>query len=171
MNSVFYYFVEGECEKKLIDILKMPDSNILVPGKVQVFNVMQNLISKQRILAIPKTAHIIFVYDVDVLNVDILKRNVKTLEKYGFKKIFHIHSFKKLEDELVHCTNVNNINSIFDTSSDDEFKRCFLKAQDNGLKSKLIDLNFDSGKLWTRFDRNNLEQFYSNNGIKLIKVK
>lgn len=37
MSRNFHYFVEGECEKKLIDTLKIPPCNYLMPGKVDVF--------------------------------------------------------------------------------------------------------------------------------------
>ena len=43
MNSKCIYYVEGPCEQQLIAALKESPAK-LVPGKVKVFNVVQNLI-------------------------------------------------------------------------------------------------------------------------------
>ena len=48
MNSKCIYFVEGECEKQLINALKI-SPEILTPGKVKVYNVKQNLIPKSQL--------------------------------------------------------------------------------------------------------------------------
>ena len=44
MNKCIYY-VEGPCEQQLIAALKETPGK-LIPGKVKVFNVVQNLISE-----------------------------------------------------------------------------------------------------------------------------
>ena len=45
MNSRCIYYVEGECEKQLINALKA-SPEMLIPGKVKVYNVKQDLILK-----------------------------------------------------------------------------------------------------------------------------
>ena len=37
MIKYVHYFVEGECEKKLIDALKTPPCNYLYSGKVEIY--------------------------------------------------------------------------------------------------------------------------------------
>ena len=37
-NTIYHYFVEGEDEEKLIQVLKT-DLRCIIPGKVQKFNV------------------------------------------------------------------------------------------------------------------------------------
>jgi len=42
-----YYYVEGSCEQQLIAALKEAPER-LIPGKIKVFNVVQNLIPKSQ---------------------------------------------------------------------------------------------------------------------------
>ena len=42
-----YYYVEGPCEQQLIAALKEAPER-LIPGKIKVFNVVQNLIPKSQ---------------------------------------------------------------------------------------------------------------------------
>ena len=51
MNSKCIYYVEGPCEQQLIAALKESPAK-LVPGKVKVFNVVQNLIPKSQMLSL-----------------------------------------------------------------------------------------------------------------------
>ena len=44
---VSYYYVEGSCEQQLIAALKEAPER-LIPGKIKVFNVVQNLIPKSQ---------------------------------------------------------------------------------------------------------------------------
>ena len=48
MNNKCIYYVEGPCEQQLIAALKETPAR-LIPGKVKVFNVVQNLIPKSQI--------------------------------------------------------------------------------------------------------------------------
>ena len=101
MNRIYKYFVEGECEEKLINTLKQPPINLLLPGKVEVFNFITKKITRQRISVLEPKTTIILVYDIDVEQTDILEYNIKLLNKFGFKTIHHIQSIKKFEDEIV----------------------------------------------------------------------
>ena len=47
MNSKCIYYVEGSCEQQLIVALKKQPAK-LIPGKITVFNVVQNLIPKPK---------------------------------------------------------------------------------------------------------------------------
>ena len=51
-NNVFHYYVEGECEEKLINTYKKPPYSYFVPGKVEILNVVQKEISRPRITAL-----------------------------------------------------------------------------------------------------------------------
>lgn len=44
-NKYYHYYVEGEDDKKIVNTLKT-DFQIIESGKVDVFNVVQNLINK-----------------------------------------------------------------------------------------------------------------------------
>ena len=51
MNNKCIYYVEGPCEQQLIAALKENPAK-LIPGKIKVFNVIQNLIPKSKMLSI-----------------------------------------------------------------------------------------------------------------------
>ena len=87
MAKIFHYFVEGECEEKLINELKVPKADIILPGKVEVLNVVQDKISNQRLMVLNPKTNIILVYDIDVEQTEILKYNINLLKKHNFKNI------------------------------------------------------------------------------------
>ena len=64
MNKCIYY-VEGPCEQQLIAALKETPGK-LIPGKVKVFNVVQNLIPKSQMLSIQAGTTVVLVFDTDV---------------------------------------------------------------------------------------------------------
>ncbi len=148
MTKNFQYFVEGECEKKLINELKVPKNDLLLPGKVEVLNVVCEKISKQRLMVLKPNTNIILIYDVDVANTEILNYNIKMLKKYKFKNIYHIQSINNFEDELVYATSLKCINEMYNTVSTNEFKTRFIHQ--NNLISKLNSINYDNSKMWSR---------------------
>ena len=61
MNNKCIYYVEGPCEQQLIAALKEQPAK-LIPGKIKVFNVVQNLIPKpENLWATKKPAEFSFV--------------------------------------------------------------------------------------------------------------
>lgn len=142
------YFVEGECEEKLINNLKTPPQNFLKPGKVEVFNVVQNKLTIARIMSLKENTLIVFVYDVDKEDTSILEYNINILHKYGFKKIIHIHSIENFEHEIKFACNLTSLNHIFSTSGTKEFKAKFLQC--SNIISKLETHGFNKNILWTR---------------------
>ena len=170
MSKLYQYYVEGDCERKLINELKMSPNNYLIPGKVDIFNFINKKISNQRIAYLKKNTIIILVYDIDVENTSILEDNISKLKKFGFNKIIHIQSINNFEEEIVYSTNLKNINSMYSTQSYNEFKRNFLHQKD--IVKKLQSFNFDKNKLWSR--KNSIDPFskYSNkSNINSIKQK
>ena len=51
MGGKYFYFVEGDCEKKLLDALKQSPS-LIKSGKVKVHNVIQNIIPESLLFTI-----------------------------------------------------------------------------------------------------------------------
>lgn len=148
MIKYFQYFVEGECEEKLINALKIPPCNFIIPGKVEVFNVIQNKLSKQRILSIKPNATIILVYDTDIRDDSKLIENIKLLNNNGFKNIIHIQSVKNFEDEIKFSCSIKSIHQIFQTKGRDEFKSKFIHC--SNIINKLTLEGFEINKLWIR---------------------
>ena len=61
----YHYFVEGEDDAKVINILKT-DLRLIIPGKVQIFNVMQEKITNPRLMSLKADTIVILVFDTDV---------------------------------------------------------------------------------------------------------
>lgn len=79
-NTVYRYFVEGESEQVLISTLKT-ELGLIVPGKVEILNIVQNIIGTNRLRVLQPGTVAILVYDTDVGTVDILKKNIAALKK------------------------------------------------------------------------------------------
>lgn len=135
-------------QKKLIDFLKIPPYNYLLPGKVEVFNVIKKILPKQYLLSLKNNTHIVLVYDTDVNDDSMLKMNIEKIKKYGFKNIIHIQSIKNFEDELVFSSSINNVHKIFNTQGLEEFKKKFIHC--GNLLNKLYSIKFEKEKIWIR---------------------
>lgn len=142
------YFVEGECEEKLINALKTGSNAKLVAGKVKVFNVIKNKISKYLLAQLKKDAIVILIYDTDIPETEVLEKNIKALREYGIKIIYHVQSIKNFEGEILYSTQINDINEFFASSKVEEFKNKFINHRD--ILSKLKSASFDADKLWSR---------------------
>lgn len=168
MNKIYKYFVEGECEEKIINALKISPVNGILPGKVEVFNVINKKLTPARLAIIPPDAIIILIYDTDVEKTDILEQNILLLNQFGFKNIHHIHSIKNFEDELVFSTELTNIHQMYNTNSEEEFKTKFMHQ--NNILVKLRKHKFDSNKLWSRtIKRGGFKKYSNQESIELIK--
>lgn len=167
MTKSYQYFVEGECEEKIIKEGKKPPYFLFRPGKIDVLNVVTEKLTPARVLAIKRNTEIILVYDVDKGNCEILKENIKMLNKYGFTKIYHIQSVSNFEDEIVRSTNINSIDDFFGTSGVDNFKKKFIAHKDIVSKLKMVD--FDVNKIWATKCKNNFSEFSKIEDCTFIK--
>lgn len=167
-NQIFHYYVEGECEKKLIDELKKVGCQKVVSGKVDVLNVVNTKISDSRLLTLKKGTIIILVYDIDKGNFEILKDNIKKLRDNNFKNIIHIQSIKNFEDEIVFSTTIKKIEELFNTQGVNDFKKKFISQKD--ILVKLNSVKFDYHKIWSRINKDEPFSVYSNEYyLKYIK--
>lgn len=168
-HKLVHYFVEGECEKKLIDAFKIEPYNVFLPGKVSVFNFLKEKITPNRLMMLERNTIIILVYDIDILETEILEKNIMTLKLYGFKEIYHIQSIRNFEDEIVYSCNISNINEVFKTAGTKEFKSNFIRHKD--IVNKLNSCQFNADKIWSRVNDISPFKKYSNEDkIKYIKT-
>lgn len=169
MSKIIRYFVEGECEKKFIDAFKVPPHDFILPGKVMVFNFINQRISKARIASVRKdTSAIILVYDIDVEKTNILEENIKTLKTAGFNEIYHVQSIKNFEDEIVHSSNIKKIDDMFNTSSVSAFKAEFINHGD--IVSKLNSVGFRMDKMWSQVNTHEpFKKYSTQKALDLIK--
>lgn len=141
MKNIYQYFVEGEDEKRLIEVLKT-DMRLIQPGKIQVLNVVQERLTDLKLRVLSEGTILIFVFDTDTGNIEILSENIKRAKKsFRVKNVYCITQVKNLEDELIRSTNIKRIDELLESKSKSNFKRDFIKEKN--LKQKLEAHSFD----------------------------
>lgn len=149
MNNKCIYYVEGPCEQQLISALKESPAK-LIPGKVKVFNVVQNLIPKSQMLSIQSGTTVVLVFDTDVTVTSNLQKNLELLHRYcGKLRIVFLPQVLNLEDELVRCTDVKNITDLTKSNSIRNFKTDFCKLKVKDCRAMLERHNLIAEKLWS----------------------
>ena len=148
MNNKCIYYVEGPCEQQLISALKEAPGK-LIPGKVKVFNVVQNLIPKSQMLSIQAGTIVAFVFDTDVNQTEKLKKNIELLKRYcGKVKIVFLPQVLNLEDELVRSTDVKVVTELTKSNSISNFKTDFCKMKPKDCRAMLERHALDCSTLW-----------------------
>lgn len=146
-NAPVQYFVEGENEKKLVNVLKN-DLKVILPGKVQVLNVIQKDISSMILRTLKRGTVVILIFDTDTNNVNILNRNIQKLDSYPtVSNVITIPQVKNLEDELKCSCNIRQIKDLLNSRSDSEFKSDLIHI--TNLGSKLKEHSFDINRFWS----------------------
>ncbi len=147
-NVLYQYLVEGDTEKKIVQILK-DNMKDIVPGKVQRFNVIQEEISDFYLRTIKPGTIVVLVFDTDVCFDEILRKNIKKLlNTSSVKCVVKIPQVKNLEDELVFSCNIKKITELLNSQSVSAFKSDILRI--NNLQNKLVENSFDINKFWSR---------------------
>lgn len=156
MKEVYQYFVEGEDEKRLIEVLKT-DMRLIKPGKIQIVNVVQERLTDLKLRVLLEGTNLIFIFDTDTGNTEILLENIKKASKAAnVKKVYCITQVKNIEDELERSTDVKKIEELLNSGSRSEFKRDFIREKN--LKQKLEAHSFDIKKLWSMKPESPFEQ-------------
>ena len=153
MAKKYRYFVEGECEKKLLRSFMFLESGGFVDGKVEVFNFANKPITKSFAYSLKPDTTIVIVIDTDISNTDVLESNLKIIENnsnLSLDKVLLVFSIKTLEDEIVYACSpkIKNVNDIFKTKTKEEFKKKFINHRE--LRVKLESLGFDIKRMWSR---------------------
>lgn len=79
-RGIYRYYVEGEDEKSLLNVLKR-DLGCIESGKIDLFNVVQNRFTTARIRSLKPKTIVVLVYDTDVeTNLEILRYNIEFLK-------------------------------------------------------------------------------------------
>ena len=167
-NARFQYYVEGECEKKLIRTLS--EHNLIIPGKTDVLNPIQRQLKSTHLRTLSPKTTVVLVFDTDIKVSDTLLKNISFLKAHrNILRIITIPQVRNLEEELLRCTDISHIRDLVNCKHDSDFKSAFI--EDKQLFDKLQAHHFDIGKLWSSipeepFRKNNI----SNQG-NLIKIK
>lgn len=166
-NEIYHYYVEGENEKKLLEVLKR-DLGCIESGKVDKVNVVQTKFSIARVRTLKPDTTVVLIYDTDVEDtLAILQYNIDFLNKQkGIKQVICIPQVKNLEEELLHACNIKNITDLTKSDSKTNYKRDLINC--NNLADRLTVCGFDITKLWNRTPSNGFIRF--GNGAEKIKL-
>ena len=127
MKSNFVqYYVEGEDEEKLINVLKT-ELKAIRAGKVQKLNVVTQNLTNARLMTLRPGTMVVLVFDTDAGNIDILNRNLKALKKCpAVSEIVTIPQVPNLEQELVRSCGIKRATELLDSKSKKDFKSDFI---------------------------------------------
>ncbi|MCM1046707.1 MAG: hypothetical protein NC417_14480 [Candidatus Gastranaerophilales bacterium] len=151
-TGYYQYYVEGEDEEKLIHVLKS-ELFMICPGKVEKFNVVQEELTALRLMQLKRDTNIVLVFDTDVGNVEILRRNIQILERCSqVKDVICIPQVDNLEDELIRSCNIKQIRELTGSKSNKDFKHELIIERN--LATKLKSKDFDIKKFWTSVPAN-----------------
>lgn len=152
-NNRYIYYVEGECEEQLINVLKKQPAKI-APGKVKKLNVNSLLIPKSEMLGFKQGTIVVFVFDTDVPETEKLKKNIELIKRYCSKvKIIYLAQVLNFEDELQRATDVNNVLDLTHSRSISNFKSDFAKMKVDSCKSMLERHQLRVEEMWTKQPR------------------
>lgn len=152
MGKYYHYFVEGDDDKKIVDTLKT-DLQLIIPGKVQKFNVIEKTLKKNHLMGLKNGTTVILVFDTDTGKVKILRKNLEFLKSQSIvKDVICITQVKNLEDELVRSTSVKEIKELTKSRSNSEFKTDVLRA--TNLGKRLSECSFNFSNFWNRQPEN-----------------
>ena len=166
-NEIYQFYVEGEDEKKVIEVLKK-DMKLIVSGKVDVLNVVQKEIKIPRVRTLKAGTIVILLYDTDVEKVEILEKNIQLLKSSKhIKRVICIPQVDNLEDEVVRATNVRHVTDLLGSKTLTDYKRDLIKC--TNLDKKLQESGFDISKLWCKIPENKFSVY--GNDSTLIKLK
>ncbi len=141
------YYVEGDDEKKLLDVLKT-DLRLIKPGKIQKLNVSTQEITVARLRTLSRDTMVVLVFDTDAGNVEILKNNIKTLKDCkAVSDIVIIPQVPNLEGELVRSCDIRNIKELLNSKTNGEFKSDIMSV--SNLAKKLQEHKFDIQVFWS----------------------
>lgn len=147
MSQIRYqYYVEGDCERKLIEELKT-QKNMIRSGKITVLNVIEDRIRDSHLRLLSAETVVILVFDTDTGKLGFLKSNMELLHKSKrVREIWCVTQCENLEDELIRSTDIHEIKELLGSRSNKEFKHDFI--HEKRLFGKLEEHGFDYSKLW-----------------------
>lgn len=144
------YFVEGKCEAQLINALKI-EPRQLTPGKVTVFNVINNEIPRREVNMIKAGTTVVFVFDTDVQKTDILIKNINYIKKYVSQiKVVLLAQVLNFEDEISRATDVTKAQELTKSKSVSGFKNDFCRLKVEECRNALERHHIDVSVLWTK---------------------
>ena len=162
------YYVEGEDEEKLVNVLKSK-MRIILPGKVQKLNIVEREITDARLRTLNSGTMVVLIFDTDTGNRTILDKNIKKLRACSFvTEVITIPQVPNLEGELVRSCSIRTISELLNSKSDAHFKRDLRRL--SNLDTKLTEHHFDARRFWTAVPTGAYQHIENQaSAIKLVK--
>lgn len=148
LGKYIQYFAEGEDEEKLLSVLKT-DMQLIAPGKINKLNVVQDKITKARLMNLRAETSVVLVFDTDTSSAAILEENIEILKKTAaVQSIICVTQVLNLEHELIRSCDIKNIRELTGSKSDSGYKHDLIKA--SNLAALLRKHGFDINKFWIK---------------------
>lgn len=146
-NKIIQYYVEGADDKKVVDTLKTK-MGCIMPGKSYVLNVVMEEIKPMHLRTLAPKTTVVLVFDSDAGNVEILQKNIQTLQKCSsVSDIITIPQVPRLESELVRSCDISKIEELLNSRSEKDFKRDVIRV--TNLDAKLKEHKFNIALFWS----------------------
>lgn len=147
----YHYFVEGEDDRKVVNMLKT-DLQWIKPGKVQVFNVIEEELTSLITRTLKPGTTVVLVFDTDTGKTNTLNKNIRFLQKdSNVKQVLCIMQVKNLEDEFLRSCAISQIKELTGSRSNSDYKRDLLRQ--SNLADKLKKHQFQFEKFWNSSDK------------------
>ena len=166
-KGLYHYYVEGADDEKIVNTLKT-DLQEIIPGKVEVFNAVQDKLTKNRMMTLKPRTTVILVFDVDAGNVDTLMQNLDFLhtQKALVKEVLCVTQVMNLEEELVRSCRISSVQELTKSRSKKDYKHDLVRI--TNLDRRLRECGFDIVKFWARQPDNQYKDIKNDAGkIKL----
>ena len=143
MNDIFHYYVEGENEAKLVELLSNKLFHI-VSGRIEVFNVVEKRLKPSHVRKLNPQTTVVLIFDTDTGNTGILSRNLFFLrQQSNVKEVLCIPQVRNLEEELVRsCRSLGDITRLLGSTSCRNFKGDFNRCKNLEVYLKKVDFFF-----------------------------
>lgn len=162
----YQYYVEGPCEKKILEELKKIQA--VIAGRVNIFNAAQEAFTQERLRLLSSNTVAILLLDTDAGNYEILSKNIRLLKKNrNIKDVWLVLQVDNLEKELLRATDVREIKDLIGSKSNKDFKSAFLSEKN--LMVKLIQHNMKYECLWTT-EPNGIYKEFENDGWRIKRL-
>jgi len=167
MQQNYQYFVEGKTEEKIVGVLKTI-FQVISPGKVRVFNVIEREISKDMVLPLRRNTNVVLVFDTDTNNSSMLCKNIDFLKNQSMvKRVICIPQVKNLEEEILRSCNIREIKELLSSKSNSDFKNDLCRS--NYLNIALQKHGFIIDRFWSSLPSGEFSCIP--NDSKMIKLK
>lgn len=149
-NRKYRYLVEGQCEEKLLNAMKISPS-MIHPGKVDVFNLIQDILPVHTLMKYEKGTNVVLVFDTDTGETEALKKNIERLKSLSFKVVvLTIPQGKNFEGEIERTTDVKRAQDLTKSESVREFKSAVVRMKETEFRNLIKRHKFDISKLWNQ---------------------